>query len=64
MEQNDLFYCYSPKLKKFLTNTKNIRFLHQGINTSSNRSFWVFIRTDELGLALAEWTNTKPTAKN
>lgn len=61
MEQKDLFYCYSPKLKKFLTNVKKIRFLHQGINSSTTRNFWVYIRSEELGAALAEWTNTKPT---
>lgn len=61
MEQKELFYCYSPKLKKFLTQVKKIRFLHQGINTQSKRYFWVYVRTEELGVALAEWTNTKPT---
>lgn len=60
MEKKDLFYCYSPKLKRFLTSHKGIRYLHQGINASSKRSFWVFIRTEDLGNALAEWTSTKP----
>lgn len=61
MEKSDLFYCYSPKLKRFLTTEKHINALHQGINGVTNRKFWVFIRTDGLGDALAEWTATKPT---
>ena len=59
MDKKDIFYCYSPKLKKFLGAKKQIRYLHQGINTSTNKSFWVYIRTEELGAALTEWTNTK-----
>ena len=58
MERNDLFYCYSGKLKKFLSG-KGIRFLHKGLNDNTNKWFFVYQRDDEFYKALTEWSQNK-----
>lgn len=58
LEKSELFYCYSGKLKKFLM-SKGIRFLHKGINDSTNKWFFVYSRTDDLYKALTEWSQNK-----
>ena len=43
----NVFYCYSPTLKKEL-NDIGERYINKGINPSTNREFWVFLYTPEL----------------
>lgn len=54
--KDDLFYCYSSRLKKFLGNTKSIRHIAKGVNEKTNKRFWLFFRTTELIEALDEWS--------
>lgn len=55
--KDDLFFCYSPNLKKFLCKEKNIQYIAKGINSETKKTYWLFIKTDNLSLALTEWTN-------
>lgn len=57
----DLYFCYSPKLKKYLCNIKNISYISKGVNQDSGKSYWLFIRSDELVDCLKEW---KENAEN
>lgn len=43
----NVFYCYSPSLKKEL-NDIGERYINKGTNPSTNREFWVFLYTPEL----------------
>ena len=43
----NVFYCYSPTLKKELNNIGE-RYINKGTNPSTNREFWVFLYTPEL----------------
>lgn len=43
----NVFYCYSPNLKKEL-NDIGERYINKGTNPSTNREFWVFLYTPEL----------------
>jgi hypothetical protein len=55
--KEDLFYCYSPNLKKYLCKTKNISYIGRGMNSESNKTYWLFIKTQELSDSLLEWAN-------
>ena len=44
----NVFYCYSPTLKKELVNQVGERFICKGVNPNTNREFWVFLYTPEL----------------
>lgn len=52
--KEDLFYCYSPRLKAFL-NKKGIQHVAKGRNEKTNKIFWLFLRSDLLSEALDEW---------
>lgn len=54
----NVFYCYSPSLKKEL-NDIGERYINKGTNPSTNREFWVFLYTDEL----VEYLNNRPKIK-
>lgn len=54
MEQKKYFFCYSYKLKKFLSEL-NIRYELSANNTKTNKPYWVYIRTNDLLNALTKW---------
>lgn len=56
-DKADLFYCYSPKLKKFLCKTMGISYIGKGTNSETKNDYWLFIRCDELSEALIKWSN-------
>lgn len=49
------FFCYSYKLKLFLKE-KNIRYDFVGNNPNSNKPYWGYLKTEELGKCLKEWS--------
>jgi hypothetical protein len=55
-EKNDLYFCYSPKQKKFLCKVKNISYISKGIHEESKRTYWLFLKTNELSKSLREWS--------
>ncbi|WP_182004704.1 hypothetical protein [Priestia aryabhattai] len=59
MNKEDLFYCYSGKLKSFLVYQNDIKYLHKGRNFKSERDFWVFARDEKLKSALDQWSINK-----
>lgn len=44
---SDVFYCYSLKLKNYLTK-HNIQYIDKGKDDENNLNYWVFLKTDEL----------------
>ncbi len=61
INENDvtLFTCYSWNLVKFL-NSKGIKYKITGLNSDTNKRFWVFIRNDKLNNCLSLWKMTRP----
>lgn len=60
-DKNDLYYCYSPKQKRFLCKNKNINYVARGIHNETGKTYWLFLKTNELANCLLEWSNN---AKN
>ena len=58
----NVFYCYSPTLKKEL-NDIGERYINKGTNPSTNREFWVFLYTPELVAYLDSREKVKHTYK-
>lgn len=53
-KQNRFFYCYSPKLRRFLTDS-GVNWTDRGINETSGHPFWVFAKDSRLDVALKEY---------
>ena len=51
---DELFYCYSPALKKFLCKNKNIIYVSKGVD-DEKKKYWIFFKTDNLLDALNEF---------
>lgn len=43
----EIFYCYSPVLKKELCDI-GLRYIAQSIHNKTGKTYWMFIKTDEL----------------
>lgn len=52
----EFFYCYSMKLFKFLRMDREINFICSGLHEKTKQKFWQFKRTDELNIALVEFS--------
>lgn len=59
MRKSKLFVCYSTPLMKFLTNN-GIRYEVVGLNPDSKKTFWIFIRDDNLNYKLDDWNKNNP----
>ncbi|AQQ64328.1 MULTISPECIES: hypothetical protein [Bacillus] len=55
MDMNKYFFCYSTNLQEFLRYEKYIRYICTARHMTSNKQFWLFERTEELNIALAEY---------
>lgn len=55
------FYCKSKNLKRFLCEIKKIPYISKSFNEESYKITWIFIKTQELDLALEEWRKRKET---
>ena len=44
---NEIFYCYSPKLKKELLDIGE-RFIAKNLHPETKKFYWLFLRTDKL----------------
>ena len=58
-DKQDVFKCYSLNLAKFLCD-KEIVYIKRGVNTFTNKVFYIFLKTDELCEALEYWKNNNP----
>lgn len=56
MIDNPIYTCYSLPLHNYLTRL-NIRYSVVGRSVTSDRLFWVYVKTDELNMALNNWSN-------
>lgn len=54
----NLFFCYSIRLKNFLSILK-FPYENSGFNENSKRQYWVYKRTDNLNVALQYWEKLK-----
>lgn len=55
---NNIFYCYSCKLKDFLK-SQGFRFITKGLHPKSGRPFFMFEKSNELDLAINKWNELK-----
>ena len=56
---SEVFYCYSPNLKKELLNIGQ-KYIAKTVNPSTNRDCWLFLYNDQL----LEYLNNRPKTKN
>lgn len=56
--KSKIYCCYSLELRDYLT-SKGIRYDVVGLNPTSKKMFWGFIKTDVLKEGLDEWSKMK-----
>lgn len=59
MNNSKLFVCYSVPLMKFLT-TNGFRYEVVGLNPDSKKTFWAFIKNEDLNKYLMKWKQNSP----
>lgn len=52
--QDSLFYCYSPRMRKFL-GLSGLRWEKRGFNENTKSYYWTFIRSERLDELLKEY---------
>lgn len=55
MRNSILFPCYSIPMRNFFT-SKGIRYELVGLNPTTHIPFWVYVKTEELKIAMLEWS--------
>lgn len=56
--KNKIYCCYSVKLRDFLI-SNGLRYDVVGLNPTSKRMFWGFIKNDKLNIFLSVWSGFK-----
>lgn len=56
------YQCFSVPQKDFLLN-KGLEYLVAAIDQKTHKTFWLFVKCDELQEALDEWRDTNPNRK-
>lgn len=56
MNKKKIYCCYSVPLMKFLTTEMKIPYDIVGLNPNSHKTFWGFVKTKELEIALQRWS--------
>jgi len=59
--KKEKFYCKSKNLKRFLCEIKNIKYISRYVDKKDKKIVWIFLKTEELSNALAEWKKNKET---
>lgn len=54
------YKCFSNNLKEFLM-SRGLEYITIAIDPKTNKTFWMFLKTNELDLALTEWSSSKPS---
>lgn len=57
--KDDLYFCYSLNLHRFLKDEKEIYHVNCGVNKKTGRMWFTYFKTDFLDTALKEWTQRK-----
>lgn len=55
---NNKFYCYSNRLKNFLTALR-FEYMSVGTNKNTNKDYWVYQKSGELDEAIAIYNSIK-----
>lgn len=55
-----VYRCYSNNLKEFLM-SKGIDYITIAKDHKTDKTFWMFLKSEELDKALTEWTDSKPS---
>lgn len=55
---NDLFYCYSCKMKDFIK-SQGISYITKAIHPKTNRVFFIFNKSKELDVVITLWNEVK-----
>lgn len=63
VEEHQLFYCKSLYLKRFLCEIKSICYIMKDLDCETKKYTWVFLRNEDLDMALGEWSENKRTGK-
>lgn len=50
------YNCFSYKLKEYLF-VNGLHPIHEMIHSKTNRTFWIYERSNELDILLNNWTN-------
>ena len=61
--EDNRFYCYNPKLRKFL-DQNGTRWVDKGIHYKTNRTYWVFERSARLGGLLERYKEDTSNSSN
>ena len=56
--ENNIFYCYSTRLKDFLSSMK-FRYSSIGMNGNTNKKYWTYEKSDTLDSAIQTYNNLK-----
>lgn len=56
--KNKIYCCYSVELRDFLI-SNGLRYDVVGLNPTSKRMFWGFIKNDKLNIFLSVWSGFK-----
>lgn len=57
MTNKSYFYCYNPKMRRFIQEICLIYWVDKGVNPKNNFPFWVFERSKELDEAISLYQN-------
>jgi len=57
MIKEKYYFCYSTNLSEYLREEKEIEAICNAFHHKTKKRFWLFEKTDELKIALAEYTN-------
>lgn len=60
---DELFFCYSPNLYKFLRYKKDIMPIGIKVNQKTHKKYSIFVKSPDLQACLDEWKNNKITGK-
>lgn len=56
------YQCFSVPQKDFLLN-KGLEYIVIGLDPKTHKTFWLFLRDEDLSNALDEWTMNSPKRK-
>lgn len=58
VERTTYFYCYNPKVRKFL-GLAGLRWEWKGVHDNTKRTYWTFERSEELDRLITRYQNEK-----
>lgn len=59
MSKVKIYRCYSNNLKEFLM-SKGLEYVEIAKDCRTDKTFWMFLKCEDLDIALTEWTKARP----